>query len=193
MPDDEKCKTFAQNKLLDLTSEYYNLPEKDKVYIFKYYRSLVHDLLQVTLHVKRVMEEGYKSGNVEEAEFDLQEFFIKKRDYAIKTIAHLITLLDFAATFCVSVREMPKKDKLYNCEYYSSMMEAKKEKICAHTELFIEKLGEEFQEELWENLMIDMGKMIPMCHRSYAQNLNMTIQSVRKDYPDFLNDVMFFE
>lgn len=193
MPDNEKCKTYEQNKLLDLTSEYYNLPEKDKIYICKYYRSLVDDLFQVTLHVKRVVNEEDESGIIEEAGFDFQEFFIEKRDYAVKTIAHMITLLDFAAAFCVSVREIPEKDKIYNSEYYYSMSEAekRKEKICAHTELFIEQLGEEFREELWDNLMIDMAKIMPLCRRSYAQNLNMTIQSVRRDYPDFVKDVKF--
>ena len=115
---------------MDLTSVYYNLPDKDKVYIWKYYHSLVDDLNKVTLHAKLILGEEYVSGvNSDEAEFDLRE-------------------------------------------------------------LFIEQLGEEIQEELWETRLIDIGKIADICHECYAQNLKMTVESVRRDFPDFLTGVI---
>lgn len=114
----------------NLTSVYYNLPDKDKVYIWKYYHSLVDDLNKVTLHAKLILGEEYVSGvNSDEAEFDLRE-------------------------------------------------------------LFIEQLGEEIQEELWETLLIDIGKIADICHECYAQNLKMTVESGRRDFPDFLTGVI---
>lgn len=186
------CKEFEKNKLLNLMSEHYELPEKDKVYICRYYKSLVNDLIGVTLHAKHVMGEESEMMKDYEADFDLQEFFVEKRDYAVKTIAHMVTLLDFAANFCLDIRGVRKET---DCKYYHSMKEfqGREEKIRKLVELFIEQLGEEIQEELWENLMIDMGKIVPICHGCYAQNLGMTIQSVRSDYPDFADDIVFIE
>ena len=95
------------NKTLDLTSEYYLLHKQDKEYIQKYYNSLVNDLANTILDMKTVLDSAnavLREGK--EIQFDIEAVLKQRQDYAVKTIAHMVTLLDFATYYSTPVRQL---------------------------------------------------------------------------------------
>ncbi len=64
---------------------------------------------------------------------------------------------------------------------------AQQEKIYEITGQFIDHLGKEFWEELYDNLMVDIEDIVPVCHGCFNDNIENTILSVRQNYPDFLS------
>lgn len=164
-----------RQKALDLTSDFYILYPRDKEFLSKYYHSLVNDLQSVMLDVESLMNtvsDLLSEGKT--VDMDLESLTMKKRDYAIKTITHMVTLVDFAASYSVPVRNTSDEKQM-------------RAKIYEIAEWFIDQLGDDFWMDVYDNLAIDIEELVPVCHRCFGRNIENTLLSVRKDFPDFLN------
>ena len=87
----------------------------------------------------------------------------------------MVTLIMFAAHHCTLVTNIDGD-------------EAQKDIIHDITDLFINQLDEELWEELYDNLLIDLDKVVQICSLSYHKNLENALKSIQMDFPDFLSE-----
>lgn len=176
-----KNENIDKDKLFDLASDFYTLADRDKQYIKKYYDLLSRDLLGVTMEVREIVEmvlSAQKEDGISDSDFEQIDALLKKRrKYAIKTFVHMVTLLDFIASYSVLVEKTKDEDK-------------KKELIYAITESFINQLDEKYVAYILDYLAIDIEELVLPCHQQFDENIKNTLNSVRKDFPDFLMDKM---
>lgn len=106
-------------------------------------------------------------------------------EYVFSTFNHVITLIELAVWASRPIVQMLSE------EHTIDELELLVTRILYH---YIDAVGnKDFYDRLSKCTNVDWRKQRQDCHRAFWKNLNNSIKSVQKDFPDFLEGNLFIE